>query len=270
MALEGCPFHGEAIAALSCGSVPSAKRERQRANREMKRAAIAEAQTKRKRTRQVVVSAVAVVAVVALSVLIFGGGSASKKAGVAPCPAANGSSPRRNSFSAPPPMCISRNKSYTAVITTTLGTITASLDANSAPVTVNDFVYLARYHFYDGLTFHRVIKGFVDQTGAPGGNPAGGPGYTVQGEVPKAGAYRLGSLAMAKTSAQPNGASGSQFFIVAGPQGEQLPPDYSLFGQVTKGMSVVEAINADGSSSGTPAVLQRIKTVKILTGKAAG
>ena len=229
----------------------------------MKRAAIAQAQLKRKRGRQVAIGTVLVALVGLVSFLIFGGGNSSGKPTTLPCPALNGSSPRHNHFPAPPPMCVSKNMSYTAVIKTDVGTFTATLDVNSAPVTTNDFVYLALYHFYDGLAFYRVIPGFVDQGGSPGSAPNGGPGYTVKGEVPPSGAYKLGSLAMAKTTAQPNGTSGSQFFIVAGQQGVQLPPQYSLFGQVVKGMSVVEAINRDGSASGTPAVLHRIEKVTI-------
>ena len=189
-----------------------------------------------------------------------------------PCPSAAGTSPRRVTFPyAQPPMCINPAKSYSAVFKTDLGSFTVSLDAKSAPKTVNAFVYLARYHFYDGLTFHRVIPGFVVQGGDPNppsnasAAPSGpqGPGFVVQGEVPKAGAYQVGTVAMAKTGAQPAGATESQFFIVTGSQGTSLPPLYSIFGQVTSGMGVVNRISAAGSASGTPSVTHRIVSVTI-------
>ena len=163
-------------------------------------------------------------------------------------------------------MTIDSSKTYTATIKTDLGTIVANLDAKSAPVAVNDFVFLADKGYYRCVTFHRVIPQFVDQTGDPTGTGTGAVGYTVQGEVPATATpqYPLGSLAMAKTGSAAAGTSSNQFFIVAGSQGESLPPDYALFGQVTSGQSVVEAINADGSSSGTPPdVTHRIISVTV-------
>ncbi len=105
------------------------------------------------------------------------------------------------------------------------------------PKTVNNFVFLALHHYYDGVIFHRVIDGFMCQGGDPTGTGRGGPGYKFEDELPKAGQYELGSVAMA--NAGPN-TNGSQFFIVSGPSGVRLPPQYSLFGQVVKGMEVVE------------------------------
>ena len=142
----------------------------------------------------------------------------------------------------------------------------ATLDAAANPVAVNSFVYLADKKYYDCLTFHRVIPQFMDQTGDPTGTGSGTVGYTVQGAVPATASpqYPIGSLAMAKTEAAPNGTTSNQFFIVAGPEGESLPPDYSLFGQVTSGQSVVDAINADGDASdnGTPPkVIHRMLSV---------
>ena len=165
-------------------------------------------------------------------------------------------------------MTIDPDKTYTATIKTDLGTITASLDAKTAPNAVNDFVFLADQKYYDCLTFHRVIPSFMDQTGDPTGTGTGGVGYTVQGEVPATAnpQYPLGALAMAKTSAAPNGTSSNQFFIVAGSEGESLPADYALFGQVTSGQDVVDRINADGDASddGTPPkVIHRMLSVTV-------
>ncbi len=165
-------------------------------------------------------------------------------------------------------MTIDPTKTYTATIKTDLGTITAVLDAKTAPVAANDFVFLANQKFYNCVTFHRVIPTFMDQTGDPTGTGTGGVGYTVQGEVPTTASpqYPIGSLAMAKTSSAPNGTSSNQFFIVAGSEGESLPPDYALFGQVTAGQDVVNKINADGDSSddGTPPkVIHRMLSVTV-------
>ena len=138
-------------------------------------------------------------------------------------------------------MCINGSKRYTATMDTSMGTITIALDAAAAPLTVNNFVVLARYHYYDGVIFHRIINGFVCQGGDPTGTGRGGPGYRFADELPKPGRYEIGSLAMA--NAGPN-TNGSQFFIISGPNGAGLPPQYSLFGKVVQGLDVVEAMQS--------------------------
>ena len=157
------------------------------------------------------------------------------------CPAADGSSPRLTSFDGPPPMCIDASKSYSAEMVTSLGSVVIELDAAKAPRTVNNFVVLARYHYYDGLVFHRIINGFMCQGGCPEGSGRGGPGYRFDDELPQKGDYQVGSLAMA--NAGPN-TNGSQFFVVSGDAGVGLPPDYALFGQVTSGLEVIQAMQA--------------------------
>ena len=157
------------------------------------------------------------------------------------CPAADGSSPRLTSFDGPPPMCIDASKSYSAEMVTSLGSVVIELDAAKAPRTVNNFVVLARYHYYDGLVFHRIINGFMCQGGCPEGSGRGGPGYRFDDELPQKGDYQVGSLAMA--NAGPN-TNGSQFFVVTGDAGVGLPPDYALFGQVTSGLEVMQAMQA--------------------------
>jgi cyclophilin family peptidyl-prolyl cis-trans isomerase len=177
------------------------------------------------------------------------------------CPAADGSSPHFTKFTAAPPNCIDTTKTYTVTMTTDAGVITMKLDPVGAPKTTNNFVFLAGYHFFDGTAFHRVIPDFVDQGGDPTGTGTGGPGYQFGDELPKAGAYKAGSLAMANSGANTNG---SQFFIVASDNGgAQLQPNYSLFGQVTGGMDVVTKINMDGDSSGTPKVVHKIVTLTV-------
>ncbi len=152
-------------------------------------------------------------------------------------PSLDGSAPVIKKFASMPPMGIDTTKRYSATLETTLGTLVIALDADAAPLTVNNFVYLAAHHYYDGVIFHRIIKNFMCQGGDPEGSGRGGPGYKFGDELPKPGKYQIGSLAMA--NAGPN-TNGSQFFIVSGPSGVGLPPLYSLFGQVVKGLDVVE------------------------------
>jgi peptidylprolyl isomerase len=164
-----------------------------------------------------------------------------------PCPNPDGSSERRQQYDEALPMCIDPAKRYTAELSTSLGSMTIALDPQAAPQTVNNFVTLARYHYYDGVIFHRIIKGFMCQGGDPTGTGRGGPGYKFADELPNPGRYEVGSVAMA--NAGPN-TNGSQFFIVSGPSGVRLPPQYSLFGKVIKGLEVVsqmESVETDRS-----------------------
>ena len=140
-------------------------------------------------------------------------------------------------WNSPPEMVIDPSKRYTAQMETSMGSLTIALDPSAAPKTVNNFVFLAREGYYDGVIFHRIIQGFVIQGGDPTGTGRGGPGYRFEDELPKAGRYEIGSLAMA--NAGPN-TNGSQFFIISGPSGVNLPPQYALFGKVVKGLDVVD------------------------------
>jgi len=176
------------------------------------------------------------------------------------CPPADGSADKRQKFPEPPPMCIDLSKRYTAEMATSKGTMTFALDALAAPRTVNNFVVLARYHYYEGIFFHRVIPGFVIQGGDPEGTGAGGPGYRFEDELPQPGRYEIGSLAMA--NAGPN-TNGSQFFVISGPDGVRLPPQYALFGQLVNGRDVLAAINDIGSPSGAPRERVVIESVTI-------
>ena len=174
--------------------------------------------------------------------------------GETPCPAADGSESRAASFEKAPPTCIDTTKTYTATVLTNKGEFTIVLDAMQAPLTVNNFVTLARYRYFDGTTCHRAIKDFVVQCGDPTATGTGGPGYAFADELPSAGSYKLGSLAMANSGPNTNG---SQFFVITGEQGVALPPSYTLFGQVTNGLdSTVPALNAasnqDPAANGVP------------------
>ena len=177
------------------------------------------------------------------------------------CPAADGSSPKTQKFSGTPPMCIDPAKQYTATMVTNKGTMTIALDPAAAPKTVNNFVFLARYHYYDGVTFHRIIPGFVIQGGDPQGTGMGGPGYKFADELPRPGRYEMGSLAMA--NAGPN-TNGSQFFVICGSSGMALPPQYSLVGKVVGGLDVVSALDRVGTpGAGKPKERVYMETVTI-------
>jgi cyclophilin family peptidyl-prolyl cis-trans isomerase len=136
-------------------------------------------------------------------------------------------------------MTINRNLHYTAVMVTNKGTFTIQLLPKVAPITVNNFVYLARHHYYDHNLFFRIIADFMVQTGDPTGTGLGIPGYFIKSE-PVTMKYTVGTVAMANQG-QPN-TNGSQFFIVTGPKGLKLPPSFTIFGRVSSGMNVVEKI----------------------------
>ena len=176
------------------------------------------------------------------------------------CPAADGSSPRTISFAKAPPSCIDATKKYTAVVTTNKGAYTIALDAGAAPVAVNNFVVLARYHYFDSTICHRVIPAFAVQCGDPAGTGSGGPGYKFADELPATGSYKVGSIAMANSGPDTNG---SQFFVITGANGVALPAKYTLFGQVTEGLdTTVKALDAlgnpDQAANGVPPLEQII------------
>ena len=140
-------------------------------------------------------------------------------------------------YASPPPDTIDRAKTYTATIDTSAGAMTLELFASEAPLTVNNFVHLARDGFYEDCQFHRVISGFMIQGGCPKGDGTGGPGYRFQDE-PVTRSYVKGTLAMA--NAGPN-TNGSQFFIVHGAD-VGLPPNYTIFGMLTDGGDVLDTL----------------------------
>jgi cyclophilin family peptidyl-prolyl cis-trans isomerase len=256
-------------------SPSSAKRSRKRQNAAAARAAQLEAarQAKRRQTmiRGGILGAFAILVAVVLAFVAGGGGkkenvSAGKSTTTTGADSSSTSTPETTATTAagagtgeitcndtepathgngktydkPPAMTIDPAKKYTATMDTSCGKIVMDFDAKGAPHTVNSFVFLAREKFYDGLTFHRVVKDFVIQGGDPKGNGSGGPGYTLAEEPPKDG-YQVGSLAMAKTQA-PN-STGSQFFIVTGAKGPDIlgsSPTYSRFGKVTQGLEVAQ------------------------------
>ena len=182
-------------------------------------------------------------------------------AGNVPCPPTDGSADRIVSFpSVAPPTCIDRTKKYSAEVTTNQGALTIELDPQQAPLTVNSFVYLARYHFFDNTLCHRLVPDFVVQCGDPTGTGSGGPGYQFADELPAAGEYKIGSIVMANSGPDTNS---SQFFIVTGAKGVALPPSYALFGQVTDGLdstitSIAGLAVADGKPSIEPVYIESV------------
>lgn len=146
-------------------------------------------------------------------------------------------------YSAAPEMILKPDMKYQAVIDTTNGQLTIDLLAKEAPKTVNNFVFLAREGYFDGIVFHRIIESFMIQTGDPTGTGMGGPGYRFEDELPPALQYEPGVVAMA--NAGPN-TNGSQFFICTGEQSTFLnnSPNYTVFGKVSSGMDTVKKLAA--------------------------
>lgn len=207
------------------------------------------------------------------AVLLAGCGGAPKQqqppaGGTAPQTEARGT-PKQLKWGQPPEMKIDPDKTYLATIQTSLGDVQIELFAKDAPITVNNFVFLAREGYYDNILFHRVIKDFMIQTGDPLGTGGGGPGYNIPDELPPKRSYEPGIVAMAKTS-RPNSA-GSQFFICNGPgcQGLDQAPVYPQFGKVTAGMDVVQKISSVQTTRGADNAMSKpvqevwIKTVVI-------
>ena len=176
------------------------------------------------------------------------------------CPSVPTAPVSKKSWTKPPAMTVDPTETYIATIKTDAGIIKISLDAKAAPVTVNNFLFLAASQYYNCDTFWRVIPGFMDQTGDPTGKGTGGPGYKFKDEnIPPGASYKTGEVAMANSGPNTNG---SQFFILAAPY-TAPSGGYSLFGQVISGQNVVDAINKDGTSQGTPKIYHRILNVSI-------
>ena len=250
------------------------KRNRKKENRRQRLDDLAK-QQQRKRTRKLATRAaifIAVVVGVALIISVSGGSDSTSTSdttvdtaatapvegraitGETPCPAVDGSEARASTFENAPSNCLDTSKTYTAVVTTNKGEFSIVLDQTKAPLAANNFITLARYKYFDNTQCHRAILDFVVQCGDPTATGSGGPGYSFADELPQAGEYKLGSIAMANSGPNTNG---SQFFIITGDQGVTLPPSYTLFGQVTSGLdTTVPALNAasnpDPAANGVP------------------
>jgi peptidyl-prolyl cis-trans isomerase B (cyclophilin B) len=276
------------------GAMPSEKRQRQDEGRllrlEEQRAATQKTQRKRQFRSLVVI--LALVLAVAGAIALFSSDGADDSAattsttsdavevvypgpgaaitGETPCPPADGTAERTTSFEQTPPTCIDPAKTYAATVSTTEGDIVIELDPASAPIAVNNFVVLARYHYYDNVPFHRIVPGFVDQTGDPVGPDSGSaaPGYTIEDEPPAdpTTAYAPGTVAMARTQ-EPNSASSQFFFVVGDPNGALSGTGtYAVFGKIIEGQEVSEAINALGNSAEQPTKPVAVTSVTITEG----
>jgi len=204
--------------------------------------------------RLIILAVFALVAVGVVAAILIGrsggGEESSSTASSGGCEEVKAPAPKKVSLEAPK-QTVTKGEKLTAVVETSCGTFEIALDASRAPVTVNSFAYLGEEGFYDGLTFHRIAPGFVIQGGDPLGTGTGGPGYSVTEKPPANLAYTKGTVAMAKSSADPPGRSGSQFFVVTAADAG-LPPEYALVGKVDKGYDVVEKIEAQGTAAEKP------------------
>jgi peptidyl-prolyl cis-trans isomerase B (cyclophilin B) len=208
---------------------------------------------------------VAIVVVAAILISRSGGGSdSSSTASSGGCKEVEAPAPKKVSLKAPP-QTVKRDDNLTAAVETSCGDFDIALSSRYAPKTVNSFVYLSEKGFYDGLTFHRIVPGFVIQGGDPLGTGLGGPGYKVVEKPPANLSYTKGFVAMAKSSAEPPGTSGSQFFVVTGADAG-LPPEYALVGKVDKGMDVVERIGKLGTPEEKPKQTVLIEKITIEKG----
>ena len=261
------------------------KRNRKKENRRQKLDDLAKQQQRKRTRKRVAQVAIFIAAVVGVALIIWVSGDSDSTStsdtsvdttatapvdgraitGETPCPAVDGSEVRASTFENAPSNCLDANKTYTAVVTTNKGEFTIVLDQKKAPLAANNFVTLARYKYFDNTQCHRAILDFVVQCGDPTATGSGGPGYSFADELPQAGEYKLGSIAMANSGANTNG---SQFFIITGDQGITLPPSYTLFGQVTSGLdTTVPALNAasnpDPAANGVP-TLETITIVSVV------
>jgi len=210
--------------------------------------------------RWIILAVFAVIAVgVVAGVLISRGGgsdnsssssSASTEASGGGCKQVEAPEPKTVSFKKPKQV-LKPGEEATAVMKTSCGTFKIALDTKRAPKTANSFAFLVEEGFYDDLTFHRVVPGFVIQGGDPEGTGTGGPGYKVVEKPPANLAYTKGVVAMAKSEAEPPGSSGSQFYVVTAPDAG-LPPEYALVGKVSEGYSTVEKIEKLGTPEEKP------------------
>lgn len=220
------------------------------------------------RSKLIALGVFALIAVVAVAAILIGrsGGEDDSTAATSSsgCKQVEAPKPKQVSFNAPK-QTVSKGENLTAVVETSCGSFEIALDSQRAPKTVNSFVFLSEEGFYDGLGFHRVVPGFVIQGGDPIGNGTGGPGYSVDEKPPANLAYTKGVVAMAKSSAEPPGRSGSQFYVVLAPDAG-LPPEYALVGKVDEGLDVVEKIGKLGTPEEKPKQTVLIEKISIEKG----
>lgn len=206
--------------------------------------------------RLIILAVFALVAIGVVAVILISrsggddGDSTATADGAGDCKKVDAPKPKQVQLKAPK-QTVKAGEELTAVVETSCGSFEIALDTERAPKTTNSFAYLAEEGFYDGLGFHRIVPEFVIQGGDPLGDGTGGPGYSVVEKPPANLAYTKGIVAMAKSSAEPPGTSGSQFYVVTGADAG-LPPEYALVGKVSEGMDVVDRIGKLGTPSEKP------------------
>jgi peptidyl-prolyl cis-trans isomerase B (cyclophilin B) len=218
--------------------------------------------------RLIILAVFALVAIGVVAAILIGrsggGGDSTTAASADGCEQVEAPPPKQISLAAPK-QTVKVGEKLTAVVETSCGTFEIALDTTRAPKTANSFAYLAEKGFYDNLTFHRIAPGFVIQGGDPLGDGTGGPGYSVDEKPPANLSYTKGVVAMAKSSAEPPGRSGSQFFVVTGPDAG-LTPDYALLGKVSSGYDVVARIGKLGTPTEKPKQTVLIDRITIQKG----
>ncbi len=217
--------------------------------------------------RWIILAVFALIAIgVVAAILISRGGSddsdtTTAASGIEGCEQVEAPEPKQVSLKAPEQV-LEKGEKATAVVETSCGTFEIALDTERAPKTANSFAFLAEEGVYDHVTFHRIVDGFVIQGGDPEGTGTGGPGYSVVEKPPANLAYTKGVVAMAKSSAEPPGSSGSQFYVVTGADAG-LPPEYALVGKVDEGLDVVERIGKLGTPTEKPKQTILIESIAI-------
>lgn len=268
------------------------KRERQKQRRDEKRRAQAEEAARRRRNRALTLGVITGILVLGLAAIVFLATRTDEPATTASPDAVTDTDPdatsdpgsdadpaavacggetpetaeeEKSMFDAPQQQDLDPEATTIWRLETSCGTIDVELATADAPETTNSIAFLTRQGFFDGLTFHRVVPGFVIQGGDPEGTGTGGPGYQVTEPPPEGITYGTGMVAMAKANPDPPGTSGSQFFIVSGDAGS-LPADFALVGEVVSGMDAVGEIEALGTGDGPPSETVYIEQATIEEG----
>lgn len=218
--------------------------------------------------RWIILGVFALIAVVVVGAILIsrGGDDGDKSAGgewTKGCKTVEAPEPKQVSFKQPGEV-LKKGEAATVKVETSCGSFEIELDTTRAPKTANSFAFLADEGFYDDLIFHRIVPEFVIQGGDPEGTGTGGPGYKVVEKPPANLAYTKGVVAMAKSSAEPPGTSGSQFYVVTGADAG-LPPEYALVGKVSEGIDVVERIGSvpvNGEEPKQPIVIEKVTVEK--------
>jgi peptidyl-prolyl cis-trans isomerase B (cyclophilin B) len=220
------------------------------------------------RSKWIALGAFALIALGVVAAILIsrggGGSDSSTEASASGCRKVAAPQPKNVSFKAPK-QTVKQGEKLTATVKTSCGSFEIALATGRAPKTVNSFAFLAEEGFYDDLTFPRVASEFVIQGGSPLNTTIGGPGYSVDEKPPANLSYTKGVVAMAKSSAEPPGRSGSQFFVVLSADAG-LPPEYALVGKVDKGFEVVERIGKLGTPEEKPKQVVLIEKVSIERG----